>query len=79
MVQMIVNLNEYEDRILNIVKGKFGVKNKAEAVSLVIDKFGEELLEPGLRPKYIKKLKKIDKEKGIRFKDIDDLRRQIEG
>ena len=79
MTQLIVNLNEFENRILDIVKGKFGIKNKAQAISLVIDKFGEEILEPGLRPEYKEKLKKISKQKHYKFRDINDLRRQIEG
>lgn len=61
MVQAIIKLNEFEDRILTIVKGKFGLKTKAEAVSLIIDKYGNLLLEPELRPEYVKKLNKIKK------------------
>jgi len=78
MVQAIVNLGEYEDRVLTIVKGKYGLKNKSEAINFVIDRFEEELLEPQLRPEYIKKLKKVEKQKGIPFKNIEDLRRSIE-
>ncbi|MBI2129944.1 DUF2683 family protein [Candidatus Woesearchaeota archaeon] len=78
MVQAIINLGEYEDRILTIVKGKFGFKNKSDAVNFVIDKF-EENIEPELRPEYIKKLKRIEKEKGIPFKNIAELRKIIEG
>ena len=61
MVQAIVNIGEYEDRVLTIIKGKFGFKNKSEAVNFVIDKYEEELLEPELKPEYIKKLSKIKK------------------
>ena len=78
MVQAIININEYEDRILNIVKGKFGLKTKSESVNLIIDKFGEELLEPELRPEYLERLKRIDREKGIPFKNIQELRAIIE-
>lgn len=78
MVQAIVNIGEYEDRVLTIVKGKFGLKNKSEAVNFVIDKYEEVLLEPELRPEYIEKLSKIKNQKGIRFKSIDDLRKSIE-
>jgi len=78
MVQAIITLNEHEDRVLNIVKGKFGLKNKSEAVNLVIEKYGEEILEPELRPEYVEKLQKIKKQKGIRFKSINDLRQSIE-
>jgi len=80
MVQAIVNLGENENRILDIVKGKFGLKNKSDAINLVIEKFEENLLEPELRPEYVEKLKKIDKQKG-KFKEfvsIAELRREIE-
>ena len=79
MVQALVTLNEHEDRVLNIVKGKFGLKNKSEAINLVIERFEEELLEPELRPEFIKKLKKIEKEKSVPFRSISELRKLIEG
>ena len=79
MVQAIINLGEHEDRVLNIIKGKFGLKNKSDAVNLVISKFEEELLEPELRPEYITKLERIQKQKGIPFKNMAELRRTIEG
>ena len=78
MVQAVISLGEFEDRILTIVKGKFGFKNKSDAINFVIDKFEEEILEPELRPEYVEKLNKIKKQKGIRFKSIDELRKHIE-
>lgn len=78
MVQAVINLGEYEDRILTIVKGKFGFSNKSEAVNFVIDKFEEEFLEPELKPEYVQKLRKIKKEKGTRFKSIEELKKHIE-
>ena len=78
MVQAMMNLEEHNDRVLTIVKGKYGLSNKSEAVNLVINKFEEEFLEPELRPEFIEKIKKIEKEKSIKFKDINDLRRIIE-
>jgi len=78
MVQAIISLGEYEDRILTIVKGKFGFKNKSEAINFVIDKYEESFLEPELRPEYIEKLNDIKKQKGIKFKSLDQLRENIE-
>lgn len=78
MVQAIINIGEYEDRILTILKGKFGFKNKSEAVNFVIDKYEEEFLEPELRPEYITKLQKIKKQKGMRFKSLNELKKSIE-
>jgi hypothetical protein len=77
MVQAIITLNEHEDRILNIIKGKFGFKNKSEAMNFIINKYEEEI-EPELRPEYIEKLKKIRKQKGIRFSSVEELRKSIE-
>ncbi|MFA5070993.1 MAG: antitoxin [Candidatus Pacearchaeota archaeon] len=79
MVQSIIDLGENEDRILNIVKAKFGLKNKSQAVAMVTKVYGESFLEFELRPEYLEKLMKIDKEKGIPFKNIQELRKQIEG
>ena len=56
MVQAIVNLGDHENRVLTIVKGKFGLKNKSDAVNLIIGKFEQELLEPELRPEYKQEL-----------------------
>ncbi len=79
MVQAVITLNEHEDRVLNIVKGKYGLKNKSEAVTIIIDKFEEEFLEPELRPEYIEKLKRIEKEGyGETFSSIEELKRKIE-
>jgi hypothetical protein len=78
MVQAIVNLGEREDRVLTIVKGKFGLRNKSEAVNLVIGKYEKELLEPKLRPEYKEELLKIDRGKFKKFSSIEDLRREIE-
>ena len=63
MTQAIVRLGEYEDRVLQIVKGKFGLKNKSDAVNFVIQKYDEEMLEPELRPEYVEKIDKIAKGK----------------
>ena len=78
MPQAIINLGEREDRILTIVKGKFGLKNKSEAMNMVINQFEENLLEPELRPEFKEELSKIDKGSFKKFKSIEDLRREIE-
>lgn len=78
MVQAIVDLGEHENRLLTIIRGKFGLKNRSDAVNFVIDRYGEELLEPELRPEYKEELFRIDKGKFKRFAGIDDLRKEIE-
>jgi hypothetical protein len=75
MVQSIIDLSEREDRILNIVKAKYGLKNKGEAVAFITKIYEESFLEPEFRPEYIKKLEKIERGKFIPFKDVRELRK----
>lgn len=75
MVQAIIKLEEHENRVLNTVKGKYGLKNKSEAVKFVIDQFEEEMLEPELRPEYVEHLEKIRKGKYIKYGSVEELRK----
>ncbi len=63
MVQNIIEIGEREDRVLNIVKAKFGLKNKSEAVAIITQTYEESFLKPELRPEYLEKLQKIRKGK----------------
>ena len=38
----------------------------------------EQAEEPELKPSFIRRMKKIQKEKGLRFKNFEELRRFIE-
>jgi len=75
MVQNIINVNEREDKILNIIKAQHGFKNKSQAIEFVLKIYSESFLEPELRPEYWEKIKKLGNEKGISFKNIDELRK----
>ncbi len=75
MVKATFEIPERENRVLNIVKGQNGFTTKQQAVLLVIKSYGEEMLEPELRPEFIKEMKRIEKEKGIPFKNIEELRK----
>ncbi len=78
MVQSIINLGEREDRILTIVKGKYGLKNKSDAVNLVIELFEQELLEPELKPVYVKKIQGIKKKGKFKsYRSISALKKDL--
>ncbi len=79
MVQSIIDIGENEDRILNIVKAKFGLKNKSQAVALITKAYEDSFLEPELRPEYLKKLERIRRGKYTQFNSIEELRKKIEG
>lgn len=78
MVQNIIIIGEREDRILNIVKAKYGLKNKSEAISFIAKNYEESFLEPELKPEYIEKLEKIRKGKYIKFNSVEELKKATE-
>ncbi len=79
MVQAIINLGQSQDRTLNIVKGKFGFKNKSEAVNFIIHQYQEECLEPELHPEYIEKIENIEKNgKFSKYSSLLDLKNELE-
>ena len=79
MVQAIINISERANRVLNIVKAKYGLKDKSEAINIMAKEYEQEIIEPELRPEYIEKLEKIQKQKGVPFKNMAELRKIIEG
>lgn len=79
MVQNIINVSENRDRILNIIKAQQGLKNKSQAVEFVLDIYSDSFLEPELRPEFVEKLKRIDREgRFIKFNSVEELRNSIE-
>ena len=75
MTQAVISFGEHQDRILSIVKGKYGFRNKSQAINFVIEKFEQEFIEPELRPEYLEKLKKIRKGKYTAFSSVEELRK----
>jgi len=69
MVQALVKLNDETNRVLNVVKAKQGFKDKAEAIEFIVHKY-VEFEEPELRPEFIDKMKRIEKQQSIQVKDF---------
>ena len=69
----MININEESNRVLNIVKAKYGLKDKSEAINVVVKEYEENFLEPELRPKYKNKLLKIIKGKHISREDFEKV------
>jgi hypothetical protein len=74
MVQAIINIDEHTNRILNIVKSKYGLKDKSSAIEFMAMQYEEEILEPELRPEYIEKAKKIMEQKPLDVGTAENLK-----
>ena len=70
MVQALVQIDDNTNRVLSIVKAKYGLNDKGKAIELVVSKYIEEQNEPELRPDFIEKMKRIQKQKSIKVKDF---------
>jgi hypothetical protein len=71
MVQAIIDIQDHTNRILNIVKAKFGLKDKSQAIDIMAEQYEERVLEPELRPEYEKKLLKIIKGKHLSREEFE--------
>jgi len=79
MVQAMINIDEQTNRVLNIVKAKYGLKDKSEAINMVVSKYEEEFLEPELRPEFVEKIKNLEKKgKFKEYKSFAQFRKEIE-
>ena len=78
MVQAIINIKERTNQVLNIVKAKYNLRDKSEAINVMAEKYETLLLEPELRPEYIKKALKIMKEKPIHIGSLENFRKRYE-
>ncbi len=77
MVQALIKITDHTNRVLNIIKAKYGLKDKSETIDLMAEQYEEEILEPELRPEYIEKAKKIMREKPIHVGTPKDLRKMM--
>jgi len=59
---------------LNIVKAKYGLKDKGEASQTIVKEYVEMENEPELRPEFIEKMKKIQKEPSVK---IDNFKKHF--
>ncbi|MFH1249197.1 MAG: DUF2683 family protein [archaeon] len=78
MVQAMIEIPKEANQILNIVKARYNLKTKSEAITKIVIECGANILEPELRPEYLEKLQLLEKEKGINFNNINQLRKIIE-
>jgi len=75
MVQAVINIKERANRVLNIVKAKYGLKDKSQAIELIVEEYESTFLEPELRPEYVEKLEKIRKGKYTKYISTEELKK----
>lgn len=78
MVNININVSDDTNQVLNIVKAKYNLKDKSEAVQLVVSRYSRELLEPELKPGFVEKIQKGSKGKTIRIGSTEDFAKRYD-
>jgi hypothetical protein len=73
MVKAIVDIDEDANRVINVLKAQYGLKDKSQAINEMAKQYKEIVLDSGIKPGYVRKLKKIQKEKITRVGSAEDF------
>ncbi|MBW3013996.1 DUF2683 family protein [Candidatus Woesearchaeota archaeon] len=65
MVKAIIDIDERTNHVLNIIKAKYALNDKSQAIDLMAEQYQDEILGPELKPEYRKKLSKVVKGKHV--------------
>ena len=65
MVQAMINISPEANHVLNIVKARYALKDKSAAIVKVVEAYGQDILEPELRPEFIEEMKEVAKEEKV--------------
>ena len=80
MVFARVNINEYTNKVINVIKAKFDLKDKSQAINKFAELYGDDIVEKEANDKYIKKIIEIEEKhlkiygkKKMSLKELDKL------
>jgi len=76
MVKAIVDIDEEANKVINILKAQFGLRDKSQAINQMAKQYKEIVLESEFKPEYIRKLLEIQKEPIIRVGTTGELRKR---
>ena len=75
-----VELGEYTNKVLAVIKAKYGLKDKSEAINKFTELYGKEVVEKDAKEEYIKKILEITDRhmkkygrKTMSFEELDAL------
>jgi len=67
MTQARLELEEYTVRVLDVIKGKFGLKNRSEALNKFAEEYGEDYVDLDVNGKTLKYFDAIVKEHEAKY------------
>ncbi|MDO8556004.1 MAG: DUF2683 family protein [Nanoarchaeota archaeon] len=77
MVKAMIDINEKTNKVLNVIKAKFSLRDKSQAIDRIAQDYADHFLAITLHPEFVKKIVKR-KKKELSFKNIDELKEYLE-
>lgn len=78
VVQAIISVSDRTNHVLNIIKAKYDLKDKSEAINVMAEQYEEQIMDPEFRPEYLEKALQIQKQKKIKVGTVAQLRKRYE-
>lgn len=72
MVQNIITVSEKENRIINMVKAKYGMRNKNQAIGFMIQTFAKHFLPDALRP-----IERSPRITGKKVSNLEEMKKEL--
>jgi hypothetical protein len=66
----LINLDEPTNTVINVVKAKYGLKDKGQAIQFIVNKYIEDEKEPELKPEFVEKIRAMESQKSIPMIDF---------
>jgi hypothetical protein len=80
MVYARVELNDYTNKVLNVIKAKYDLNDKSEALNKFAELYGEKEVEKQVSDKYVRKILRMEEQhfkkhgyKKMTGKELDKL------
>jgi len=71
MISARVQISDYSNRVLGVIKAKYALKDKSEALNKFISLYGKDEVELEVKDEVIAKMLYLDKNKDKEFIDAD--------
>ena len=79
MVQAMINIDEHSNKVLNVIKALYSLKNKSEAIDFMTKEYEERLLQSEFRPEFVEKFKKhLKTAKYKEYSSVKEFRKDVE-
>ena len=73
MTSAIIELSEHNNWVVNMLKARFSLKNKSDALNFLVQKYEKEIVGSEVRPEYARKAHKIHMQKGKSFNSLKEM------